>query len=269
MAKITNAVKKNIAADLRTTYMLAFDNFSTEPVEVGNAVKGNSRYGRELLGTLVQADLLTDTLVNGSDMVWQCHETYDSVEREAAEATIDAWLTKLAAEDDEPSSSKPAPARAAKPAKETNPANLPNCLCGCGQVTNRGRNYKPGHDARHAGAIGRTIAAELTDGRDGTDLLASLPTEALRIKAMRVAESANAVRPTGKGKAAKAPRSARRVVEDLSDAEPVRTAGTVKKGRWSYPAQKDENGTVWIARDRKGSDQFDEVTDAKVAATFA
>lgn len=56
------------------------------------------------------------------------------------------------------------------------------CRCGCGAppigIT---ALYRPGHDARHAGRVGRELR-EL--GRVDDDLLAGLPTEALRAKAL-------------------------------------------------------------------------------------
>lgn len=58
------------------------------------------------------------------------------------------------------------------------------CGCGCGAMANIGRQYRPGHDARHAGQVGRIIAenAEITPEQEGA-LIASLPTPALQAKA--------------------------------------------------------------------------------------
>ena len=55
-----------------------------------------------------------------------------------------------------------------------------NCLCGCGElVQTMGRSlYRPGHDARHAGNLGR-LAAETGDD----SVLDVLPTPALKAKA--------------------------------------------------------------------------------------
>ena len=61
------------------------------------------------------------------------------------------------------------------------------CLCGCGSPT--GRNYRPGHDARHASMVGRKLAAAGDDvtsaHRDA--LLLKLPSDALRAKASSIA----------------------------------------------------------------------------------
>lgn len=55
------------------------------------------------------------------------------------------------------------------------------CRCGCGQPTVRAEAmYLPGHDARHAGQVGRAIIADPTQAEAE---LAKLPTDRLRAKA--------------------------------------------------------------------------------------
>lgn len=245
MAK--NLVTRNTAQDLRTAYLLAFDHFATEPVEVGNAVGGNSRYGRELLATLMNADLLTNTRVNDGDLVWQCLDTYDSVNRATAEATIDGFLATWMDE---------APAPKAKA-----PTNLADCKCGCGEQANKDRDYRPGHDARHAGNIGREMAARRATSPDEAvaDLLAQLPSAALRAKAEGVATKAA----QGKTKRPKAaPKAARTKV-----AKDVRILGTVKAGRWTYPAMMDAKGGVIRNTKRDGSGDWKAAPVAKFIAS--
>lgn len=59
------------------------------------------------------------------------------------------------------------------------------CLCGCGAETKR--SYRPGHDARHAGQVGRLLAAGTSlSPEQRSQLLATLPSEALRQKALRM-----------------------------------------------------------------------------------
>jgi hypothetical protein len=68
-----------------------------------------------------------------------------------------------------------------KATPSTAPAPTPNpapaapagvaCPCGCGQTANPGRVYRPGHDARHAGQVGRALVAN-TEGAEAA--LASL-----------------------------------------------------------------------------------------------
>ena len=57
------------------------------------------------------------------------------------------------------------------------------CLCGCGETAGRGSSYRPGHDARHASRIGRAMAAA---GAEAPTLLAELPSDALRAKALKM-----------------------------------------------------------------------------------
>lgn len=54
------------------------------------------------------------------------------------------------------------------------------CRCGCGQPVGLGATYHPGHDARHAAAVGRALVAA---GHADPDLLSTLPSPALRAKA--------------------------------------------------------------------------------------
>ena len=58
------------------------------------------------------------------------------------------------------------------------------CRCGCGeQATRPTALYRPGHDARHAGAVGRALIAA---GHADPALLDALPSQALRAKAEAV-----------------------------------------------------------------------------------
>lgn len=175
------------AQALRSTYLFAFDSFATDPVSVADSVKevGNARHARECLGVLVNAGLVVQDQVNGGEDVWQTAETYDAITREEAESIIATWLESQGVESPTPQTATPRPPKAtgSKPKPDANPADLPNCTCGCGAVIGRKSMYKPGHDARHAGNIAREIAAT----NDFT-LLEALPTDALRDKAGAMAE---------------------------------------------------------------------------------
>ena len=64
----------------------------------------------------------------------------------------------------------------------------PICACGCDmRVASRRSRYRPGHDARHAGQIGRLLASLLAGPMEPADqvdrLLAGLPTDELKAKA--------------------------------------------------------------------------------------
>jgi predicted RNase H-like nuclease len=59
------------------------------------------------------------------------------------------------------------------------------CRCGCGEQVGRRALYRPGHDARHVSQVGRAMMAA---GAEDPDLLAALPSEALRAKARAMLE---------------------------------------------------------------------------------
>lgn len=62
-----------------------------------------------------------------------------------------------------------------------------NCRCGCGENTVKGL-YRPGHDARHAGAVARDLAASAVEGYERTTADSDLGSDALRAKAYKMAE---------------------------------------------------------------------------------
>lgn len=64
------------------------------------------------------------------------------------------------------------------------------CRCGCKAQTVRPEAlYLPGHDARHAGQVGRALIADPTKA---ATLLKTLPTPALRTKAEGMVKTAQA-----------------------------------------------------------------------------
>lgn len=214
------------ADDLRKVYLQVFDGFAiNSPGEVTQQYPHiNSRYSRELLGALVTGNMLTLTDVNGED-AWQVADpgTYDNHTREEAEAVIDKWLGKAGATPK--STNKKGSKSVSSKKKEASP-----CLCGCGEMAMS--NYRPGHDARHAGQIGREIAAIMNGGHDEdgqikiNTLIEMLPSEHLRAKAHGVAMNVN------KKNLAKA------------KPEPVLVEGTAKVGKNEMVARRHPNGLV-------------------------
>ena len=83
---------------------------------------------------------------------------------------------------------------------------FPACLCECGEAVGSKANYRPGHDARHAGQVARQAADDL---ENLAQYLKQLPSTALRRKALRHAER-------------------------LAPASP-KAPSRVKIGRWDYP----------------------------------
>lgn len=87
-----------------------------------------------------------------------------------------------------PATSAPAPA----PAATRSEKRTSLCRCGCGQPTIRDEaDYRPGHDARHAGQVGRSLVAMRKDNK-------GLPTrEALTQKPWSLASTALADKALG------------------------------------------------------------------------
>ncbi len=176
--------------DLKTVYMLTFDQHSIIPsdIPIYTEDKINLRYARELLGVLVHEGLVTISDVNGEDQVWQVTgDTIDDISTEEADAFITKWLdekipnpgTATTATGEKVTVSKP------KPAQVKNPTGT--CRCGCGENVAKS-NYRPGHDARHAGNVARAIAADGSiETTSSKALLDALPSDALKQKATDMA----------------------------------------------------------------------------------
>lgn len=201
------AISPAVHANLYVLFNAMQNQGGFTPVQAGNAVKGNSRFGRELLGLLQQAGLASEDTDGAVELDHWASAT------EALSAFEDAFGKT-------PTSSSAAKADKPRSVRNGNAANTP-CGCGCGKGVAKGRTYLPGHDARHASAVARTIAA---DPSQGGRLLALLPSPALREKAR-----AQAARITGQVEKGNQPVSPK----------PVWVAdGVVKVGRWEYPARK-------------------------------
>lgn len=181
MAKKPN-VDRNQVDDLRTVHLLTFNSFSADPVMIEQETDGkiNSRYARELLGVLIKHNFVESVEVEGETMYQTTNPgTYDSFTEDEALAAFDEWVATL------PGQPTSKPAKAAKPKPEGTA-----CYCGCGETAGSKSFYRPGHDARHAGQIGRQIAENYaTPGFDRRELLAELPSEKLVAKAESVAET--------------------------------------------------------------------------------
>lgn len=133
------------------------------------------------------------------------------------------------------------------------------CGCGCGEPVAGKANYRPGHDARHAGYVGREAVQSFDRGQghwDSKEFYGELPSPALRDKALNVArkeiERRAKKEAQGKVKGDKALSSIKG--SRRRDVEKQVGLGTVKVGRWTYPARELENGTVErnVARDGSG-----------------
>lgn len=171
------------AAELREVYLMAFDNMAVDPItveqETGERI--GSRFARELIGTLALANVLVESEIGG-ETVWQTAFNVDDTNRAEVEAFIDEFLgikkPKKAAKK----------ATATRPATRTKDEGYHPCLCGCGENVPSKSNYRPGHDARHAGQIGKALAAMAFDNMAGDKMLADLPSDRLKDKALNIAQ---------------------------------------------------------------------------------
>lgn len=100
------------------------------------------------------------------------------------------------------------------------------CTCGCGEPTTR--RYRPGHDARHAGRVGRALAGEAGLTADQSQrMLGELPSEALRAKALKIAADRGARQPASSNDASASPISAPAVPESAGSSHEQRLAERV------------------------------------------
>lgn len=240
-------------SDLRRVYLHAFDQFAIVsadiPVEFPDI---NHRYARELTGILLNQGLLVETNVNGDEDVLQTDPTSDETSHETAEQVIDEWLNKaIPLPDYTPASPKPkkGSTKMTATATKTTPesTDFRKCGCGCNENVNGKSNYKPGHDARHAGQVARAIIA---DPSRESALLATLPSVALQTKA------SNMVTLWSEKAAKKAEKKVAKVKAEWEDLEPV------KIGRWTYPTRKNTKTNV-VQRNQKkdGSGEWVDLDD--------
>lgn len=249
-----------LRADLRMVYLAIFDNFA---LNIGDIVDldniGNYRYARELVGVLSNQGLIAEQDVNGEEIVYQTYpDTYDNIDRAEAERRIDEFLNKAI-----PATTTASPNPTKKERKMTATTTAPKstdlrtCTCGCGENVAGKSNYRPGHDARHAGNIARAAFALRKDGQTTAEAEAqinSLPTDALQAKARGMIAGWQA---KDNAKAARAQAQAQAKAKDAD--VPEFTEGTMKKGRWEYPTRTYQGGVVEVNTKRDGSGSWEPV----------
>jgi hypothetical protein len=249
MTEITNA------GDLRTAYLQTYDSFAITPGDIVESSEGrvNMRYARELLGVLVNAGLVAVSENGEGEDVWQTYpDTYDTMTREEAEAKIDAFLN-------DPTTNTIENPKETTMSTDTTTKTKPvtgKCTCGCGADLTGKSLYKPGHDARHAGNIGRKVA-ETSD----ESLYNDLTSDALVAKAKRITENALA-KEAKKDAAAKAKAEAK--ANKTAKVEPEPEQGIIKVGKNEYAATRKADGTVTYF---KGDEE--KVASKAASATFS
>jgi hypothetical protein len=208
-------------ADLAAAYTFISQNRGCDALDVAGALGSGARYAREIIGLLDTVDLVAPTAEDATRFE-VVNDTEDVV----------AWI-----EGAKPAAT--APASAVRP-QGSNPA----CKCGCGASTNHPHSlFRPGHDARMAGNVARAIAANVNDREK---LLATLPSQALIVKA-----DAHAVRLMRQS--ATSPADGRSVAPKR---ELLPVTDTVKVGRWSYPVREWTDGTRERNTKRNGSGEW-------------
>lgn len=266
--QVTHKIDPNQHAELRSVYLAIYNSaITTDIPEVAVQTGLKPRYVKELIGILeTHADSNGDAFVvvnaepgeagNDSPHVWyQTSNTVDQHSTEQAEDWFDRHFPKIELPDPSKTQTKASTPRS--PRNATNPADLPVCLCGCKGICNRGRNYKPGHDARHAGQVARQMAA--TSDPEARDRLKdALPTDALKWKAATMADRLLAKGSAPEDRSPAKPKAA--PVEKVVDVD-----GTVKVGRYELRAvQNSKSGAVvYFTKDDKAN-----VASDRIAKTF-
>ena len=138
----------------------------------------------------------------------------------------------------------------------------PICRCHCGFPTrSMTADYLPGHDARHASWVAKKMAGEAdTNGWETIAKINGLVSQPLIWKAIAAADKIQdrAARKAER-EAARLDRPAKKRAK--KDAELVKSyrEGTVKIGRWTYPARLWEGGVADRNTKRDGSGEWVEV----------
>lgn len=275
-------IQRGTHQDLRNAFLAVHASSIVMDIpELAADLNIKRQYAKELMETLTKMEIGGNPLVHinarvgeaGNDGAHDLYSTfYTSDDKSSLE--MEQLFDKAFPAPTEPIATNPKVAAPRTPRSATpppNPADLPLCMCGCEfPVTNRKRNYKPGHDARHAGRIAREVAAGGL-----RSLIGELPTQPLRNKAEAMADRLIA-KAGGKSTPVPGEDPASHQPSDVPLAEIVAKvskefikpvefiSGEVKIGRWKYPAEKNSTSGS-VAFTRKGKT---EVADAKVAATF-
>lgn len=265
----THKIDPNQREDLRNVYLAVHGSaITTDIPDVAAKLNLKRQYVKELIGVLeghkdthgnqfVYLNLAAGEENNDTPHDWySTHFTIDDHSAEDAAAWFDAHFP-IPTPQDLVKTKTNLPGPNATGPKPVDGKGFAICLCGCTGHVNKGRNYRPGHDARHAGMVARQMAE--FPGVSNTDKRASmldvLPTDALRWKAATMADRLLA-------------KNAKQRVEPATEqvAKVVFEQGTVKSGRWTYEAERNSvSGGVTY---KKKNDPAWHVATDKVAATF-
>lgn len=216
-------------ADLYAAYRFIIGRDSSLPSDLADEFGHNMRYSRELLGALVGAKLIV--LDTSTDMDFYVAKPIPEDKQDSTFAKafkIDKPVTSTAA-------GTPAKVKPAKPvSKDYHP-----CGCGCGENVPPKSAYRPGHDARHAGAVGRAIAAEYPNVLGDAGLKGEIEKQISPDRPLLVAKAIK-VAHTAWAKAAAKKRHPSGAVQPTEGV----VSRKLKAGPTDYPARQFSDGSV-------------------------
>jgi hypothetical protein len=96
MTKTAAKTSADLRENLRTAYLIAFDNFATDAKEIADALQTDTKHANAVLQALLNKNLLAEPdHVNGEKkLTWQAQETYDSITRRQAIARFNKAFPK-------------------------------------------------------------------------------------------------------------------------------------------------------------------------------
>lgn len=131
------------------------------------------------------------------------------------------------------------------------------CRCGCGTPVSPKADYRPGHDARHAGIVARNAVDAFLNGQGALDspeyytVIQDRPAlvQKARLMAFRLAARL----------AEKVEKNASRAKKTAPAKEGEPKTGEIKIGRWTYPARMTQGGKAERNAKRDGSGSWEPV----------
>lgn len=215
--------------DLATAFTFIANREATLPSDLAEEFGHNMRYSREILGTLMQAKLVVLDTSTDLDFYTNVKMT-GSPEQMFNKAFKVQADKKVKAKDDKPVKTPKAPA-----SKDYHP-----CGCGCGENVPPKSAYRPGHDARHAGAVGRSVAADYPNVLGDAGLKGEIEKFISPDRPLLVAK-ATKVAHTAWAKAAAKKRH--------PSGASAPTEGIAKVGKNEVPARQFSDGSVEVMKD--------------------
>ena len=234
-------IEQSMVDDLIGAFVYVVTNEPTTPVDFAHAHTDNSvnsRYAREVFGVLGSASLIEQIDAHDGDGWVLTQETQAA---ENPNAALDAWLAEQGLNATPP----PAGAKSA-PMQPKEPREGNSCYCGCNVKTSSHKSfYLPGHDARHAGMVGKAIAEARLDMKADPEtvkdnvraLCDELPSEKLTLKAQNIGNRLFSVEMEKRAKIEEAAKPLEKPAEYVGE-------GTIRVGKNEYAAERGDDGKI-------------------------